>query len=317
VENSARRTGILAASALGRGAFKQFDFRRFNRHIDGYGDHRHHYHACILDGRIMAGVVIRASSLGRLFDCPAAWAATHIDGRRLPSNGKATLGKAVHASTALYDQSVIDGAGITIDEAAGAAVDAIYKPDEEVVWDEDNPQDAEKIAVALHIKYCQQIAPRQNYLGVEIQCEHLEITDLGIALTGTTDRIRQANNGGVSICDIKTGKAVVGSDGSVKTAGHTFQMGVYELLAEHASRLVLTDPAQIIGLNTAKTPVSQRVGTGEITGARDMLLGDGESPGILEYAARVIHSGNFFGNPRSMACGPKYCAAYADCKFRE
>lgn len=79
-------------------------------------------------------VTIRASSLGSLFDCPARWAATHIDGIRMPSNGKAALGKAVHASTAVYDQSTIDGLGITIDEAAGAAVDAIHRPDEETIW---------------------------------------------------------------------------------------------------------------------------------------------------------------------------------------
>lgn len=40
----------------------------------------------------------------------------------------ATLGTALHRSTALYDQSVLDGRGLTIDETAGAAVDAIHKP---------------------------------------------------------------------------------------------------------------------------------------------------------------------------------------------
>lgn len=261
-------------------------------------------------------ITIRASSLGRLFDCPAAWAATHIDGKRVPSNGKAMLGKAVHASTAVFDQSAIDGKGITIDEAAAAAVDTIHRPDEDVQWEDDSPQDAEKIAIALHVKYCQQIAPQQQYRAVEIQCEKLEITDLGIALTGTTDRVRETADG-LAICDLKTGKAAVGSDGTVKTAGHAYQMGVYELLAEHASGVPITGAAQIIGMNTAKTPASQRVGTGEISGARSVLLGDGESPGILEHAARIIHSGNFWGNPKSMMCHERYCAAFPTCKFRK
>lgn len=261
-------------------------------------------------------VTIRASSLGRLFDCPASWAATHIEGKRTPSNGKAMLGKAVHASTAVFDQSVIDGSGITIDEAASAAVDAINKPDEEVCWDEDNPQDAEKIAISLHAKYCQQIAPTQTYRAVEVQCDSLVIADLGIALTGTTDRIRKTEDG-LSIVDLKTGKAAVGSDGCVKTAGHAYQMGVYELLAAQASGLSITGPAQIVGMNTAKTPASQRVGTGEISGARDVLLGDEETPGILEHAARIIHSGSFYGNPKSMMCHAKYCAAYPTCQFRK
>lgn len=258
-------------------------------------------------------VTIRASSLGRLFDCPASWSATHIDGKRMPSNGKAMLGKAVHASTAVFDQSVMDGSGITIDEAAAAAVDTINKPDEDVAWDDDSPLDAEKIAISLHVKYCQQVAPTQTYRAVEVRCESLEITDLGIALTGTTDRVRETADG-LGIVDLKTGKAAVGADGNVKTAGHAAQMGIYELLAEKASGVPITAPAQIVGMNTAKTAASQRVGTGQIVGARDLLLGDGETPGLLEHASKIIHTGMFFPNPRSMLCHEKYCPIWKECK---
>lgn len=149
-----------------------------------------------------------------------------------------------------------------------------------------------------------------------MRCESLVIEDLGIALTGTTDRVRETDDG-LAICDLKTGKAAVGSDGTVKTAGHAYQMGVYELLAEQASGVQISGAAQIIGMNTAKTSASQRVGTGLIAGAREVLLGDGESPGILEHAARIIHSGNFWGNPKSMMCHARYCAAYPTCKFRK
>lgn len=261
-------------------------------------------------------VTIRASSLGTLFDCPARWAATNIDGLRTPSNGKNTLGRAVHASTAVYDQSTIDGTGITVDEAAGAAVDAIYRPNDDVVWGEDSPKDAEKIAIALHAKYCHQIAPHQEYTAVEVLCERLEISDLGIALTGTTDRIR-ATPTGYGIGDIKTGKQAVGSDGTVKTAGHAYQIGVYELLAEFGAGVPITAPAEIIGLNTAKTEKSQRVGTGSIAGARSVLLGGCDGPGVLEIAARMIHSGNFYGNPKSMMCHRDYCPIWHACKFRK
>lgn len=262
-------------------------------------------------------ITIRASSLGGLFDCPARWAATHIDGMRMPSNGKATLGRAVHASTAVYDQSTLDGAGITIDEAAGAAVDAIYRPDEEVVWnDGESQQEAEQIALSLHAKYCTTIAPAQDYAAVEVLCERLEIADLGIALTGTTDRVRRVDDG-YGIADLKTGKAAVGADGMVKTSGHAYQIGVYELLAEFGAGLPITAPAEIIGLNTAKTEKAQRVGIGTVAGARNVLLGDGEQPGVLEIAARMIKSGVFFGNPRSMMCHRSYCPVWAVCTFRK
>lgn len=261
-------------------------------------------------------ITIRASSLGSLFDCPARFEAIHLRGKRVPSNGKAMLGRAVHASTAVFDQSTIDGSGITIEEAAAAAVDTIHKPNEDVVWDEDKPSDAEKIALSLHSKYCNEIAPKQAYRAVEIECDRLEITDLGIALTGTTDRIRETEDG-FGISDLKTGKAAVGSDGVVKTAGHAYQLGVYELLAEQASGIPITGSAQIIGMNTAKTPASQRVGSGEVSGAREVLLGDGETPGILEMASKLIHSGSYWGNPKSMMCHSRYCPIYSTCQFRK
>lgn len=261
-------------------------------------------------------VTIRASSLSHLFDCPARWCAIHLEGKKTPSNGKAILGKAIHASTAVFDQSGIDGSGITIEEAASKAVDVIHKPEEEVVWEDDTPQAAEKIALALHSKYCTQISPKQEYCAVEVECDRLDITDLGISLTGTTDRIRKID-GGYSIVDIKSGKTAVSADGTVKTAGHAYQMGVYEILAEKASGIPITAPAQIIGLNTGKTDVAQRVGTGEISGAREVLLGDEHSPGILQMAAKLVHSGDFWGNPKSMMCHEKYCPNYQTCKFRK
>jgi hypothetical protein len=234
----------------------------------------------------------------------------------MPSNSKAMLGKAVHASTAVYDQSTIDGAGITIEESAAAAVDAIHKPNEEVDWEDENPSDAEKIAISLHGKYCTTIAPTQNFRAVEITCDKLEITDIALTLTGTTDRVYEVNDG-LGIGDIKTGKSAVASSGDVNTKGNAYQMGVYELLAEKGSGLPITQPARIFGLNTAKTPASQRTGTGQISGARDILLGDGESPGILEMASKLIHGGDFYGNPKSMLCHGRYCPIYETCKFRK
>lgn len=260
-------------------------------------------------------VQVRASSLGALFDCPARWASIHLDGKFLPSSSKAILGKAVHASTAVFDQARIDGSGITIVEAAAAAVDAIHSPDEEVDWDDGNQNEAEQIAISLHHKYCTTIAPKQDYKAVEVRCERLEIADLGIALTGTTDRVRLTDQG-FGISDIKTGKTAVGSDGTVKTAGHAFQQGVYELLAESASGVPITAPAEIIGLNTAKTAAAQRVGTGTISHARAVLLGDGDQVGVLEHASRLIHSGNFWGNPKSMMCHARYCPNFSTCRFR-
>ena len=262
-------------------------------------------------------VTIRASALSDFFDCPARAEAKHLRGLRTPSSGKALLGTAIHASTARYDGSVLRGEGLTIDEAAGAAVDTIHKPNEDVLLDDDEkPAQLEAVSVALHKLYCTKIAPTQEYAAVEVQCERLEITDLGIALTGTTDRVRRGSDG-FGIADLKSGGSAVKADGHVETKGAAFQLGVYELLAERASGLPITEPAHVIGLQTGKTEKGQRVAiSGPVVGARDVLVGEDDSPGVLEIVSKMIHSGSFPGNPRSMLCNPKYCPVYSVCKFR-
>lgn len=267
----------------------------------------------------MKPVSIRASSLSDLLDCPARWEAKHIRGMSLPSGPRAIMGKALHASTARFDLSIMSGAGLTADEAAGAAVDTIRKPEEDVDWKADEeitPALAEKIALGLHRTYCADIAPGQEYLGVEVTCEALTITDLGLTLTGTTDRVRKSPGGGIGIADIKTGGNAVSADGKVKTSGHGIQLAVYELLAGHALGRPMDIMAQIIGMQTGKTAKGQRVAVAECPSGMASLLGSEDLPGTLEHASRLIHSGNFFGNPRSQLCSEKYCPAWRVCHYR-
>lgn len=260
-------------------------------------------------------ITLRASSLSELFDCPARWEAKHIRGMRMPASGASQLGTAIHAGAAAFDASRINDTGITIDEAAGAVVDAIYRPEYDVQWDEEKPSDAEKIGIALHRKYCTAISPARDYVAVEVACDRLEITDLGIVLTGSVDRVRAIADG-YGISDLKSGKTAVSADGTVDTSAHAFQMGTYELLAEFASGLPITEPSEIVGLQTGKTDKAQRVGTAKIAGARDLLLGDGDTPGVLEHAARLVHAGVFYGNPRSMLCNKKFCPVFGMCRYR-
>lgn len=259
---------------------------------------------------------IRASSLPELFDCPARWEAKNLRGLHLPTSGAAQLGTAVHAGTALFDMSKIQQAGLTIDDCAGEVVDAIWQPECDIDWGESSPGEAEPIALALHRRYCEQISPRFAFSDVEAECQNLDILDIGICLTGTTDRIYQAPSGEYGIADIKTGKSAVGTDGAAKTAGHAAQVAVYELLAEQATGKPIDAPAAIIGLQVAKTEAGRRAGMGEISGAKELLTGSDGQPGLLEIAAGFLKSGVFFGNPRSSLCNPKYCPAYTICRFR-
>jgi hypothetical protein len=261
-------------------------------------------------------ITIRASAISDFLDCPARAEAKHLLGKRMPTSGAAQLGTAVHRSTAAFDGARLNGNPISVDEAAGAAVDAIRRPDNDVEWENESPDVAEKIAIAVHSRYCTTIAPSRVYAAVEAYCERLEISDLGIALTGSTDRVRRIGEG-YGISDLKTGKTAVRADGHVETKGHAYQMGVYELLAEHAAGVPITEPAEIVAMQTGKTAVAQRVGTGSSAGAREVLLGEPEQPGILQTIAAMLTSGNFYGNPRSTLCNPKYCPIYQSCRYRK
>ena len=262
-------------------------------------------------------ISIRASSLGELFDCPARWEAKYIDGKQMPRSGAAQLGTAVHAGTAVYDSSRLPGGSpASLDDAESVTVDTIYKPKGDVLWDDDyTPETSEHIARALTRKYCETIAPVQRYTGVEVKCEQLDLPDIGISLTGSTDRVR-ATADGHGIADLKTGKTAVQASGEVKTAGHAAQIGVYELLAEHAMGVKINSPAQIVGMQTGKTDKAQRVGIGVITDARTPLVGTAGKAGLLEHAGRMLKVGAFYGNPRSQLCGAKYCPIYNTCSYR-
>jgi hypothetical protein len=102
----------------------------------------------------------------------------------------------------------------------------------------------------------------------------------------------------------------------VNTKGHGVQLAVYELLAANAIGQRMEAPAQIVGLQTAKTEKGLRVGRGEMPSAMAALVGTEEAPGILEHASRIVHSGLFHGNPRSQLCSEKYCPAWRVCHFR-
>lgn len=206
----------------------------------------------------------------------------------------------------------MNGSPISIDDATEVLVHTIYNPKEEY-----SPQQAEKIGIDLLRLYCTNIAPTQHYVAVETYCERLEIIDLGIALTGTTDRIYCDSEDNYGIADIKTGKAAVKADGTVKTSGHAAQMAVYELLASQVMQQHMDAPAKIIGLQAAKTAKGQRAGIGVIENALDLLLGIGEQKGLLEQATSLLRSGLFYANPRSMMCSAKHCPIHPCCAWRK
>lgn len=261
-------------------------------------------------------IKIRASSLGELFDCPKRWHAKHILKKRTPSSPAARLGHSIHAGTEAFDTARLEGNPISTDDAAQALVERLYGIDEEIDWEDVDPRSLESIALSLLTQYCHDIVPQMNYRFVELACRDLHLTDLGLILTGTIDRVYENDNGELGIADLKTGATAVGADYTVKTGGHVAQMGMYTLLAERSLEQEVTAPAVIIGMQTGKTIKAQRVAMGAITDPKNILVGDEYTDGMLENAAKIIHSGAFYGNPKSMLCSAKFCPAHSTCKYK-
>lgn len=262
-------------------------------------------------------VNVRASSWNRLFDCAHAWEGTTLLGLRSVSGLRATLGTAIHASTALFDQRQLDGNPLSPIESAGAFIDALHRPagDTDYTNETLTIRQAEQIGLELHGRYCREIAPQRQYVAVELTATPLEI-DCGngvtIRLTGTIDRVRQ-DSAGRGISDLKSGLHSVRHD-IAKTTGHRSQLATYELLYEHTTGHNLTAPAEIIALSTG---AKQAVAIAPLARCRELLLGAPRQAGLIHYAADLFRAGLFPPNPASQLCSEKYCARWATCHFHD
>ena len=240
-------------------------------------------------------------------------------GMRMPSSPRAQLGTAIHASTAVFDQGRIDGMPVSVYDSAQYAIDEIWNPTRDVDWkcDELTQKEAEKIALRLHTMYCTDVSPRFEFAAVELATTPFPI-DCGdgitIILTGTLDRSRiKKTTNGHGIQDLKSGGAAV-KQGLANIAGHKPQIGTYELLYEHTTGNAITENAEIIGLKTKGTP---EIATAEIIGAKRMMVGTDEYPGLIEFAADMFRAGLFPPNTKSILCNPKYCARWKTCPYHD
>lgn len=263
----------------------------------------------------MITVPMRASSVASFFDCNLRWAAIHLDKiRNLPSTPPAAIGTACHAGTAAFDSARMAGSPITADDAAEALMESLHHPEQEVDWAGMPMRDAERRALGVHTKYCADIAQGFEFVAVEHRLAPLQIAfdehDITIELTGTLDRIytRDQRHG---VADVKTGERAC----SQKPSKHKAQGGVYELLAENDPDIGLKIdlPTTIIQLQTSN---EYKAGTAEIEHPRLALLGTDEQPGLLEHAARMFKTGDFFGNSSSWLCSEKLCPIHERCIFR-
>jgi hypothetical protein len=265
---------------------------------------------------VSESIKVRASSVSAWLDCPHRASAIYLEGMKVPTSLQAALGKAIHKGTAVFDTERLDGSSGSVRAATDAAAQSLDKPDEEISYEaDDKPAQATDVAVSLTQKYCTEFAPGIEYAAVELNVDALEIVDLGITLTGTTDRVRKSFDQ-LGIVDLKSGKTAVNAQGVAKTAGHAVQLGVYELIAEVGMGMKMDAPAAIIGLQTNLTPDKQRIALGEVWRPSETLTGDETHPGILPTLAKFVKGEITYGNPKSYLCSGKFCPRYQTCFFR-
>ena len=273
---------------------------------------------------------IRASSVAEFIDCPLRWFTKHIEGVLGVATPPTLIGSACHASTAAYDASrliVDDSKWISVDDAAEVLVQTLKDPEYEVDWGDVSYKEAERRALGVHMRYCEEIAPRMVYSEVEKKLEKLTVrVDLpnggsaDLEITGTLDRIYEEAHEWVEnqmpmaatrrgIADVKSGARAC----SQNPGKHKAQLAVYELLAENSGVGKIDAPAQILQLQTSG---NFQVGIAEVENARLALLGKDSQKGLLHHIAGTLESGNFYGNSSSMLCHEKYCPRYDRCIFR-
>lgn len=275
-------------------------------------------------------VEVRASSIKDALDCAMRFEAKHLRRIRMPSSGAAHLGTALHAGTAAYDRAVLEERLADAGEAADVLVNKLSSDvtddGDDVVWDSTfTRKDALSVGLMGLTNYIEKIGSKRRYKAVEAQLEKFRIQfpdqKIVIALTGTTDRVRQVRKdtfeGGIGygISDIKSGaNRVSAKDNTVIRNAEKAQLAVYELIAERATGIEISAPAEIVGISTAK---HASVGTTEVHGTREAIVGTSERPGILDFIARMLRSGLFPPNPASKLCHERFCPIYRTCPYHD
>ena len=263
---------------------------------------------------------------------------------RRPSSLRSSLGTAIHAGTAAFDQARLEQNPIRPDDAADVFIDALRNPEDEVDYQGDNItlNDAEIIGLALTVKYCVDIAPKFRFKSVEMKLNPLAV-DCGngvtIRLTGTMDRARTAyyetlpiegsenellipsqaggivvppQAGGIVIPDIKSGARII-EDGQVSLKGKSAQLGAYQLMYEDTAGEP-TIGGQIIALQTTR---KAETGVSRIVDGKRVMWGTNTDKGLIEMAAVMFKSGFFPPNPQSQLCSQKFCARWTTCIYHD
>lgn len=256
----------------------------------------------------MDEITIRGSSWPELFDCPARWVAKHREGRSSWTSPESLIGTAVHAGSAVFDKARAQGAAIHPEDAVDVVEEAVRAGSAEVPWSagagEWTPRAVSRDAVDTYLRYSFAALELPPWEDVEFRLAPLrfEFPEVGVAITitGTGDRRRRTATG-YRVADLKTGRGF-------RAGANVSQVGAYAV----ATSAETGKPADGELLHATMKGVTAYA----IPFAAAAMLGDDETPGLIETAARMLGSGAMYGNPRSMLCSGKFCPVYQSCRYR-
>lgn len=260
-------------------------------------------------------IIIRASSLPTLLDCPRRWAArslleligqTGYTVRQIGTHIGAPIGTGTHAAAASLLVAKRDGTGTTFAQArdAGiAALDEALASAGELSWDgtANNRDDAQRQVTRMSAVFAEQIVPVVEPLLVEEN--RFATIEPGFILKGQLDDL-VTYSGKRRLRDTKTGS---------RPTGAISQCGAYSLLCEsHGDKVEGLDIDFIARVPLKKAQPKAMTYTLDLPSAE--AAAEEAITRAVSSVKRFRETGNpaaFPANPISKLCSAKFCPAHS------
>lgn len=266
-------------------------------------------------------IELHPSGLGGFFDCSYRWYRDNIFMPQRTITSAAHIGTAIHKSAETFYKDCIasqkwEKYNSAYEDAAIESFKNRIKDDEPVDIKDLNMNDTLGVIKSKQRKYVEKARDlNAEQIPVKVESNYKipikTSPNLELTISGTLDIVGES-----SISDIKTMQKLNNPQ------KYWLQQGIYAILLEREEKLkvddlkihrVLTNKDMIdcvsicnhqlpaISVETIKERVQNLIKSLRWT---------------LETYAKSGDDYVFRGNPQSMLCSPKYCAYYADCKYR-
>jgi RecB family exonuclease len=186
-------------------------------------------------GTFLSGqpVVVSASQVESLFECPRRWFLTSRAGGDRPAPVRTRIGSAVHAVVQNPAASLAE-----MTQGLAATWSGLEFP---AVWMRQTEWDAAVAALTRYDAWRQ--ATGRTVLGCEVPVDVVIDSAGPLRITGRIDRVEQDSAGKLWIIDYKTGRDLP----TVPQAEANVQVGLYQVVAQAGGLATVVGPEPVIG----------------------------------------------------------------------